>query len=309
MFEIATGAVLGILIFLAGLRNMSYGLRAMAGPKLRWAIQRFAGHPAMGLFTGAVMTALTQSSSVTVAAVVGLVDAGLLDLEHALGVILGANVGTTLTAQLVSHRWVSATPWTICFGALVFALGRRNRAWAHIGCIVAGVGGLLWGIDLLSLALRPLTQLSYLKLLVSEWEKSTGSGILAGMILTAIFQSSSATIGVTMALAGEGLVGLDGGMAVVLGSNIGTVLTTLIASIGTAREARQTAIADLLFNVMGVSVLLPVFGGFLRVLQASSDGVVHQIANGHTLFNVGTALLALPCIRYLARLVRRLVPS
>ena len=112
----------------------------------------------------------------------------------------------------------------------------------------------------------------------------------------------------TMALAGEGVIGLSGGMAVVLGSNIGTVLTTLAASLGTAREARQTAIGDLLFNILGVCCVWPALAGFLYLLQMSSDDVVHQIANGHTLFNVGTALVALPCIQFLARLVRYLVP-
>lgn len=308
MSQIVAGAVLGILIFLTGLRTMTLGLRAATGPKLRWALGRFTANPAMGLVTGAILTAITQSSSATAAAAIGLVDAELLGLEQALGIILGANIGTTLTAQLISFRWGNAAPWAICLGVLAVMLG-RDSIWRRVGYIVTGAGGLLWGIDLVALALEPLTQLPYFTELILQWEKSPYSGILAGITLTAIFQSSSATIGVIMALAEEGLIGLSGGMAVVLGSNIGTVLTSLIASLGTAREARQTAVADLLFNMFGVLMVLPLFGGFLQLLQASSNDVIHQLANGHTLFNLGTALVALPCISHLARLVRRLVPT
>ncbi|NLY31034.1 MAG: Na/Pi cotransporter family protein [Firmicutes bacterium] len=308
MVAIAAGTLLGILIFLVGLRTMTQGLRTAAGKRLRWILQRFTASPGLGLITGAVTTALTQSSSATVAVAVGLVDAKLLSLEQALGIILGANIGTTLTAQLISFQWVTGAPWAIFLGAAVFLLGRNTR-WGAVGCIAAGAGGLLWGIELVSLALRPLADLAYFANLILEWENSIYSGILAGIILTAIFQSSSATIGVAMALAGEGLLGLSGGMAVVLGSNIGTVLTSLIASIGTIPEARQTAVGDLLFNCLGVVAALPVMDFFLRLLQGSSQDVVRQIANGHVLFNIATALIALPFVKHLARLVRRLVPS
>ena len=235
-------------------------------------------------------------------------DAKLLSLEQALGIILGANIGTTLTAQLISFRWVNGAPWAIGLGVVIFLLGRNTR-WGAVGCIVAGAGGLLWGIELVSAAVRPLTHLAYLANLILEWENSIYSGILAGIILTVILQSSSATIGLVMALAGEGFLGLSGGIAVVLGSNIGTVLTSLIASIGTIPEARQTAVGDLLFNCLGVMAVLPVMDLFLRLLEAGSQDVVRQIANGHALFNMTTALIALPCIKYLARMVRRLIPS
>lgn len=308
MWLIVAGALLGILIFLTGLRTMTQGLRVMAGPRLRWVLERFTDNPFTGLITGAVLTAVTQSSSVTAAAAVGLVDAGLLELEQALAIILGANIGTTLTAQLISFHWERAAFWVICLGVIVLLLG-RGKTWGRVGCIIAGAGGLLWGIQLVSLALKPLSQLPQLARLILQWEKSVYSGILAGMILTAILQSSSATIGISMALAREGLVGLSGGMAIVFGSNIGTVLTTLLASVGTVKKARQTAIGDLLFNILGVCVLLPAFDVFLRVLEASSHDVVHQIANGHTLSNIGSALIVLPFIRYLALLVRCLVPD
>lgn len=308
MSQIVAGAVVGILIFLTGIRTMTLGLRAAAGPKLRWALGRFTATPATGLITGAILTAITQSSSATAAAAVGLVDAKLLTLEQALGIMLGANIGTTLTAQLISFRWGNAAPWAICLGALAVVFG-GDTIWRRVGYIVTGAGGLLWGIDLVALALGPLTQLPHLTRLILRWEKNPYSGILAGITLTAVFQSSSATIGVTMALAEEGLVGLSGGMAVVLGSNIGTVLTTLLASLGTAEEARQTAVADLLFNMLGVLMVLPLFTSLLQLLQASSTDVIHQLANGHTLFNLGTALVALPGVSYLARLVRRLVPT
>ncbi|MGI6567053.1 MAG: Na/Pi cotransporter family protein [Firmicutes bacterium] len=308
MIALAAGTLLGILIFLAGLRTMTQGLRNAAGQRLRWILQRFTAKPAMGLITGAAATALTQSSSATVAAAVGLADANLISLEQALGIILGANIGTTLTAQLISLRWVNGAPWAILLGALVFFLGRNTR-WSAAGCIAAGAGGLLWGIELVSLALRPLADLPYLANLILEWENSIYSGILAGIILTTIFQSSSATIGLTMALAGEGLLGVSGGMAIVLGSNIGTVLTSLVASIGTLPEARRTAVGDLLFNCLGVMAVLPLMNYFLQLLQCTSQDVARQVANGHALFNITTALIALPLVKHLAQLVRRLVPK
>ncbi len=308
MIRLIVGALLGMMIFLTGIRTMTLGLRALSGPRLRWALERFTHHPVAGLCTGALLTALTQSSSGIAAAAVGLVDAGLLDLEQALGIILGANIGTTLTGQLISLQWRDLAPFAICMGAVMFFVDQRH-AWGWAGAIVAGAGGLLWGIDLVALALRPLAQVPAVTHLILQWETSLYSGILAGMMLTATFQSSSATIGLVLALAGEGLVGLSGGMAVVLGSNIGTVVTTLIASIGTEREARQTAVADLLFNALGVLAFLPLFGSYLALLRLSSADVVHQIANGHTFFNVVTAMIALPCIGQLAGWVRKLVPE
>ncbi|HHV93258.1 MAG TPA: Na/Pi cotransporter family protein [Firmicutes bacterium] len=308
MIPIAAGTVLGISIFLVGLRTMTQGLKTAAGQRLRWIIEHFTANPWLCLVTGAAAAALAQSSSAVAAAAVGLVDAKLLTLEQALGIILGANIGTTLTAQLIAFRWVKGAPWAICLGTVVFLLSTNTKRKA-VGCIAAGAGGLLWGIELLSLALRPLTQLPHLASLILEWEHSIYSGILAGIILAVVFQSSSAAIGLAMALAREGLLGVSGGMAVVLGSNIGTVMTSLIASIGTIPEARQTAVGDLLFNCLGVLAMMPLMDVFLQLLQASSQDVVRQIANGHVLFNVTTALIALPCIKYLTRLVRLLVPS
>jgi len=307
MAYLLVGTCLGLMIFLTGLRTMTQGLRSLSGAKLRWALERFTSNPVAGLCTGALLTALIQSSSGIMAVTVGLVDAGLLDLEQALGVILGANIGTTLTAQLLSMHWESLAPAAICFGTIMYILG-KSRGWGQIGVVIAGAGGLLWGIDLLSMALRPLTYVPVVTRLILQWEKNHYFGILAGTILTVALQSSGATIGLVLALAGEGLVGLPGGMAIVLGSNIGTVMTTLIASIGTEREARQTAVADLLFNILGVLVVLPFFQFVSALLRAGSQDVVHQIANGHTLFNVLTAMVALPMIPCLAALVRRLIP-
>ncbi|NMB25011.1 MAG: Na/Pi cotransporter family protein [Firmicutes bacterium] len=307
MARLIMGAALGMLIFLAGIRTMTQGLRALSRPRLRWALEHFTGHPLAALGTGAILTALTQSSSGTAAAAVGLVDAGLLELEQAFGIILGANIGTTLTGQLLSLKWQAFAPFAICTGGLLFFVS-RHTVLGRTGAIVAGAGGLLWGIDLVGLALRPLAGVPLFTHLILQWETSLYSGILAGMILTATLQSSSAAIGLVLALAGEGLVGLFGGMAVVLGSNVGTVLTTLIASIGTEQEARQTAVADLLFNILGVLVFMPLFRYYLAWLRLTSSDVVHQIANGHTFFNLVTALVALPCIPGLAKLVRKLVP-
>lgn len=308
MARLIIGAILGLLIFLVGIRTMTQGLRVLSRPRLRWVLEHFTSHPLAALATGAVITALTQSSSGTAAAAVGLVDAGLLDLEQAFGIILGANIGTTLTGQLISLEWQALAPFAILAGGLLFFMG-RHTVLGRTGAIVAGAGGLLWGIDLVGLALRPLAGFSVFTQLILRWETSLYSGILAGMMLTATLQSSSAAIGLVLVLAGEGLVGLFGGMAVVLGSNVGTVLTTLIASIGTEKEARQTAVADLLFNFLGVLVFIPLFRHYLALLCLTSSDVVHQIANGHTFFNLATALVALPCIPVFANVVRKLVPK
>ena len=303
---VIVGAVLGMMIFLTGLRTMTFALRTMSGQRIEWVLRHFTTHPLAALATGAAVTALTQSSSGTAAAAVGLVDAGLLGLEQAFAVILGANVGTTLTGQLLSLKWQPFAPFAICLGGLLFC-AKRDSSLGRAGAILAGVGGLLWGIELVGLALRPLVALPFLTALVLRWETDLYSGILAGIVLTATVQSSSAAIGLVLALAKEGLVGLYGGMAVVLGSNVGTVLTTLAASIGTKKEARQTAGGDLFFNALGVLVFAPLFPYFLLLLRLTSKDPMHQIANGHTIFNIISAVIALPCIPFLAGLMRRIV--
>lgn len=307
MLRLIGGAGLGLVIFLVGIHTMSKTLRQVAGPRLKEVLSRFTTHPLAALATGAFTTAVVQSSSATAATMVGLVHAELLTLEQAFGVILGANIGTTFTGQFLALR-LGKVAWPLLITGLVIHLVGRQQRWGRTGGVLAGAGGLFLGMNLMSLALRPLADMPYFTRCMAQIEGNMYWGVLLGLVLTALIQSSSATTGLALALAGEGLIGIAGGVAVVLGSNIGTVTTTLLASIGTQKEARRTAVADLVFNVMGVIIILAVMGPFLALVQSTSGDVVHQLANAHTLFNLLTALVAIPLLPTLVRLVRWLVP-
>jgi phosphate:Na+ symporter len=290
------GFGLGVTIFLLGLRLMSTALGSAAGRRLRGLLARFVKTPLQGALLGAAATAAVQSSSAVAATVVGLVNARIFTLSQAFAVILGANVGTTITAQLIAFDLDRFAPLMMAAG-LVSVWGWRRRT---VGEALFGFGSLLFGLALINRALLPWLDSGAARFALTSLVGERWQAVLVGIGVTAVVQSSSAVTGFVVALAQAETITLQAAVCISLGSNIGTVLTTLIASIGTSRESKAAALADLTFNVLGVLLVLPLLDPFLAVVARTSTQLPRQIANAHTLFNLGTAVIALPLIRYLA---------
>lgn len=309
--------VLGLALFLFGLHTLSVGLRRGAGQGLRRWLAALTSNRLRGLLTGTLVTSIIQSSSATNVMVIGLAQAGLLELGQAISVMLGANIGTTATSQLMALNIGALAPLFVAIGLLVHlgaALGqgatlmpRRTIRVSGVGGALVGLGSLLIGMDTMRLALAPLADNAAVYGLMAGLSANPFVAIGAGALFTGAVQSSSMTTGMTMAMTATGMIDLRGALGLVLGANVGTVVTTLLASIGTTTVARRAAIADLVFNVAGVALFAPLLPTFARFVQATSARPEQQVANAHALFNIVTAVAVLPFIPQLVRFVTVLV--
>lgn len=295
-------ATTGLAIFLLGLRVMSSGLTGTFGKRLRVLLAKLTTSPMLGLVTGALATAFVQSSSAVAVTMVALVNAKVINLYQAFGIILGANIGTTITAQIISFDLGGLGLPLMCCGLFLLPLGRKSRS---VGLVLVGFGGAFFGLSYLREALSPLIHLPWVATSLAEMSDKVFLGIGVGTILTALIQSSSAVNGIVIALAQESAISLNAAIAISLGGNIGTVATTLISSVGLTREAKATAYADFIFNVLGVLLLVPFFGWFTKLVAFTSPNLAREVANAHTIFNVLTAVVAVPFIRPLTRLAAK----
>lgn len=286
--------LIGLVCVLVGVRLLSGGLVQSAGARLTRRLQAHAGRPAGAFLVGLAFSAAVHSSAATNVAALALVEAGALDLRRALAVVLGANVGTTLTAQMVA--W---TPFWLAWPALVVGVALAGLANARsaqgAGRALAGFGGILFGLQQVTEAVAPLLT-GPLAAGLNAAAASPAAGVAAGALLTALMQSSGALTSALVGLGESGGLPLAAGVALALGSNLGTVSTTLWAAIGSRRPARAVALADLLFNAAGVLIALAAFPAFLQAAARSAAQVDRQIANAHTLFNLITASLAYPLL-------------
>ena len=300
----------GLGMFLLGMKFMSGGLQNVADDRLRRFLEMVSSHRVVGCLVGALVTAVIQSSSVTTVTVVGFVNAGLMNLTQALGVILGANVGTTITAQIIAFKITKLALPAIAVGVGIKFFTKR-RKWRHIGEVVLGFGLLFYGMETMKAGFKPLrTDPEFIKFFTAFDASSLGGILLCvvtGAVLTMILQSSSATVGITMALATEGLLNLPGSVALILGENIGTTITAELAAIGANLTARRAARAHTMFNVLGVAYMVILFHPFLElvkwvghligsgpaelVVHGEQPNIARYIANAHTLFNVVNAIL------------------
>lgn len=298
----------GLGLFLYGMQLMGDGLQKAAGDRLRRLLEVLTSVPIVGVFVGAIVTVLVQSSSATTVMVVGFVNAGLMNLAQAVGVIMGANIGTTITAQMVSLKLTDLALPAIAIGFLLTMLG-RTRAQKQVGQVILGFGILFLGMTVMSDGLRPLRTNPHFKRYMIEFGQTPLLGVAAGMVFTAAIQSSSAFTGLVISLALQDLIGLNAAVTLILGSNIGTCITALLASIGTNLTARRAALAHVLFNVFGVALFLPFVAPFSSFVAGTADTVAHQAANAHTFFNVVVVVLLLPFIKPFTRLITRLMPG
>ena len=300
----------GLALFLHGMQMMSSGLEAAAGNRMKSILEKLTSNRLLGVLVGAVITAVIQSSSATTVMVVGFVNSGMMTLRQAVWIIMGANIGTTITGQLIALDVGVLAP-LIAFVGIALMVFLKNPKVHHIGSILGGLGILFIGMDMMSAAMEPLRDSEAFVNLVSTFSNPL-VGILTGTIFTAIIQSSSASVGILQALAMSGVVTLPTAVYVLFGQNIGTCITAVLAAIGTSRNAKRTTIIHLSFNIIGTIIftvvcMLTQLTGFVASL--TPDNAAAQIANMHTLFNVVTTLLLLPVGGQLVKLAMRILPD
>ena len=304
------GLLGGLALFLHGMQMMSSGLEAAAGNKMKRILERLTSNRFLGVVVGAVITAVIQSSSATTVMVVGFVNSGMMTLQQAVWIIMGANIGTTITGQLIALD-VGALAPLFAFIGVALVVFIKKQSVHHYGQIIAGLGILFIGMEMMSGSMMPLRDSEAFISLMTRFSNPV-LGILAGMIFTAIIQSSSASVGILQALAAGGLIGLDGAVYVLFGQNIGTCITAVLASIGTSRNAKRTTIIHLMFNVIGTTIftIVCMTSPLVELVESFTPGNPQaQIANMHTLFNIVTTLLLLPFGTGLAALATKILPE
>ncbi|HHE73864.1 MAG TPA: Na/Pi cotransporter family protein, partial [Desulfobacteraceae bacterium] len=300
----------GLALFLYGMEKMSTGLKRTAGNRMRSILAALTRNRVIAMFVGAFITMVIQSSSATTVMLVSFVQAGLMTFVQSMGVILGADIGTTVTAQLIAFKLTDYALLMIALGFSLHMFGKRGMT-KNIGDVIMGFGILFFGMKLMSDAMNPLRTYAVFIDTMREMENPF-LGILIGALFTALVQSSSATTGVVIVLAQQGLLTLEAGIPLVFGANVGTCITAGLASIGTSREAKRVALAHVIFKLAGVLLFvfwIPWFADFIRMIAERFDsGTARQIANAHTIFNVALALIFLPFTEYFSRLVVGILP-
>ncbi|NLA06612.1 MAG: Na/Pi cotransporter family protein [Firmicutes bacterium] len=290
--------------------QMGNGLQKAAGDKLRGILKALTSKTWMGVLVGALVTAIIQSSAATTVMLVSFVNAGLMTLTQAIGVIMGANIGTTMTAQLIAFKLSDIALPAIGLGAIIFLFSKR-RTYKYFGQIILGFGILFLGMMVMTEAMEPLSSNPSFIQFIGILGKHPLLGVLAGIVMTVVIQSSSATIGVLMAAASQGLITFETALPILFGDNIGTCVTAVLASVGASLSAKRTALAHVLFNVFGTIlglVFLPLFAKIVIWLTPLGS-VSRLIANAHTSFNILNTLVWLPMAGLLSKIVVTLCPG
>ena len=320
-FVLCIGLFGGLALFLYGMERMSDALKNVAGEKMKDILGMLSNNRIMGMITGAIVTAVIQSSSVTTVMLVGFVTAGLMSLSQTIGVVMGSNIGTTITAQIVAFKVTKYALLLVAVGFGMLFTSKKEKIQQY-GYMIMGLGMIFFGMGVMSGAMKPLRAYQPFLDLMTQMSNPVW-GILVAALFTALIQSSSATTGVIIVLAMQGLITLKAGIALSFGANVGTCVTAFLASIGKPREAVRVSVVHVLFNVVGVLIFLPFIGPFAKFvvsispspaegltgLQAAASVLPRQVANAHTVFNVTCAVVFLPFVTYFAKLVYRLVPD
>lgn len=302
------GACAGLYILLQGMRIMQEGLENLSRKKMRRSLAALTATPARGALTGTFLSMLTQSSTAISVLAVGFVNAGLMGLEQAVAVLLGANVGTCVTVQLISLDLYRLAIPTAVLGLALWTLQRRAPA-GQLGRALFGFGMVFTGLWLMAGALAPLQHTPWFNLAIMYLQHNYLLAVLAGVLAAALLHSSAAATGIVMILSNQDLIALPAALAMVLGNNIGTCITAVLASIGGPRAGKQTAVAHILLNLLGAAIFLPLIKPFALLVELTAGDLPHQIANAHTIFNILSSLAVLPVVLQFTALVRFLVPD
>lgn len=310
----------GLALFLFGMEQMATSLKAVAGDRMKMILAKLTSNRFMGAATGAFVTAVIQSSSITTVLLVGFISAGLMTLSQSVGVIMGANIGTTITAQIVAFKVTKAALLMIGVGfTMLFA--SKNSKLKHYGAMIMGLGMVFFGMNIMSEAMAPLRSYQPFLDLMLHMEKPI-TGILVAAAFTGLIQSSSATTGIVIVMASQGLITLPAGIALVFGSNIGTCVTALLAAIGKPREAVRAAAVHVFFNVAGVILwflFIPHLADMVTMISPSHPELSglerlgaetpRQIANAHTIFNIANTFIFIAFTTQIARFIERMLPN
>lgn len=311
MTEVLFGLFGGLAIFIYGMQAMVSGLQKVAGSKMRRILELATGVPIIGVLFGTLVTGIIQSSSLATVLVIGFVNAGLMNLKQAIAVIMGANIGTTFTAQILAFKIEEYALPIIAVGFILYFFANKRKKLKHMGYAIFSLGLVLLGLALMSNSMYPLREMEGFSSVMLALGEHRMLGLLVGTVFTIVIQSSSACIGILLALSTQGLIGLDAAIPIMLGTNIGTCFTSVLASIGTKLTAKRAAFAHVLFNIIGSVAFIIFLNPFEAFVLAFSpaDDLPRQIANAHTYFNVLSTVIALPFINQFTNLVIKLFPG
>ncbi|ARK30581.1 Na/Pi cotransporter family protein [Halalkalibacter krulwichiae] len=302
----------GLGIFLFGIKYMGDGLQKAAGDRLRDILDRFTTNPLMGVLAGIVVTVLLQTSTGTTVLTIGLVNAGFMTLKQAIGVIMGANIGTTVTAFIIGIKISNYALPIIALGTFLIFFFKNNKV-NNLGQVIFGFGALFYGLNLMGDAMKPLREVQAFADLTVSMSDNALLGVLIGTVFTVIVQSSSASIGLLQTLYSQGLMDLQAALPVLFGDNIGTTITAVLASLGASIAARRAALTHVIFNLIGTIIVLLVFRPFVFLIGKLQESLTLNpemtIAFAHGIFNVSNTLIQLPFIAILAIIVTKIIPG
>ena len=306
-FLLFTGLFGGMGMFLYGMEMMSDGMKVTAGNSMRTILEKLTSNKYLGVLVGAFVTMIIQSSSATTVMLVSFVNSGLLAFSQALGVILGSNIGSTVTAQIVAFKVTDYALLLIAVGSLM-SLFSKKETLKNLGFVVLGFGLLFYGMKVMSDTMRPLRSDPAFNSILTSFENPF-LGILAGAIFTALVQSSSATTGIVITLASGGSISLEAGIPLIFGANIGTCVTALIAGLNASRDAKRVAVAHVTFNVIGVLLFCFWIPTFADIVAKTSQNIPRQIANAHTFFNILASVIFIPFTGFIAKTIIHYFPD
>ena len=306
--ELVFSVVGGLGLFIYGIHLMGEGLQNAAGDRLRRLLKALTKNTFSGTLLGAGITAIIQSSSATTVMVVGFVNAGLMTLTQAIGVIFGANIGTTITAQIIAFKLTAVALPAIAIGACLYLFSPK-RFWKFFGLFCLGFGILFLGLKIMTSMIKPFAGDPVIQNIFVQFSENPFLGILIGAGVTALFQSSSVTTGMIITLASIGLFDLQAAIPLIFGCNIGTCVTAILASLGTTISAKRAALAHVLFNIMITLLFLPTLPFYYKIIATTSGDIARQVANAHTLFNIVGTLVLVPFASIYAKVVTRVLPG
>lgn len=308
--SIFLGVLAGLSLFLYGVTRLSISLRKIAGEKMKRILERFTKHIFIAVLSGIFVTIILDSSSITIIMVIALVNSKLVSLQRAIGVIMGANIGTTVSSQIIAFQIEEYSAVLLVVGFLVYFLSKKRKAIKYTGLTLFGFGLIFFGLLLMGNAVEPLKDspmfINWIRTLENPWK-----GVLVGAGLTAIIQSSSATMGIVITLASQKMISLAVGVAVMLGAEIGTCADTLIASIGRSAAAIKAGLFHLLFNVTTViiGIIFHEKIADISTLMTMQDNVSRQIANAHMIFNIGGVVIFVWFVPQIVNALNKIVPE
>ncbi len=319
--KIIFGLFGGLAIFIFGMNMMSECLQKAAGERMKKILSLLTKNPVLGVMAGALTTAVLQSSSATTVMAIGFVSAGLMSLPQAISIIFGANIGTTITAQIIAFK-ISNYIYLFIFLGFFISFVVKNQKWKYAGQTIFAFGLLFLGIETMGGVMKPLARSPFFTDMIAKVSGAPILGVFTGTLMTLVVQSSSATIAVLQNFASQpgadgvsSVIGLAGAIPILLGDNIGTTITALLASIGQNRDAKRTAVAHSLFNISGCLLFIwfvPLYARFIQSVSPKGDEIAviaRQIANAHTCFNITMTLVWIPLIWFMVKIVMKLIPD